>query len=97
MSARGLAIRRRSLRATGRHGLAHNGAVSGTPITDALRTAPPGLHGDGEYWGLAWAALEWLGAQRRARLVDPRDRLRVEHDRARGAWRCARGRDSRRG
>jgi hypothetical protein len=36
------------------------GAVSATPITDELRTAPPGLHGDGEYWGLAWAALEWL-------------------------------------
>ena len=31
-----------------------------TPVTDALRAAPPGLHGTGEYWGLAWAALEWL-------------------------------------
>jgi hypothetical protein len=31
-----------------------------TPITDALRAEPPGLHGSGEYWGLAWAALEWL-------------------------------------
>ena len=31
-----------------------------TPLTDALRAAPPGLHGDGEYWGLAWAALGWL-------------------------------------
>jgi precorrin-6B methylase 2 len=30
-------------------------------ITAALRAAPPGLHGAGdEYWGLAWAALEWL-------------------------------------
>jgi hypothetical protein len=34
--------------------------VAPTPVTDALRTAPPGLHGDGEYWGLAWAALGWL-------------------------------------
>lgn len=30
-------------------------------LTDDLRSAPPGLHGAGdEYWGLAWAALEWL-------------------------------------
>jgi hypothetical protein len=31
-----------------------------TPLTDALRTTPPGLHGAGEYWGLAWSALAWL-------------------------------------
>jgi Methyltransferase domain len=31
-----------------------------TPLTDALRAAPPGLHGAGEYWGLAWSALGWL-------------------------------------
>jgi predicted O-methyltransferase YrrM len=32
-----------------------------TTIADRLRGAPPGLHGGGEeYWGLAWAALEWL-------------------------------------
>ena len=37
-----------------------NAAVASTPVTDALRAAPPGLHGTGEYWGLAWAALEWL-------------------------------------
>ena len=30
------------------------------PITDSLRSAPPGLHGAGEYWGLAWSALAWL-------------------------------------
>ena len=30
-------------------------------IADRLRSAPPGLHGPGdEYWGLSWAALEWL-------------------------------------
>jgi hypothetical protein len=30
-------------------------------LTDELRAAPPGLHGEGdEYWGLAWAALRWL-------------------------------------
>jgi hypothetical protein len=30
-------------------------------VTAALRAAPPGLHGAGdEYWGIAWAALEWL-------------------------------------
>jgi Methyltransferase domain len=30
-------------------------------LTARLRSAPPGLHGAGdEYWGLAWAALEWL-------------------------------------
>jgi hypothetical protein len=34
--------------------------MAGTPITSALRAAPPGLHGADEYWGLAWAALEWL-------------------------------------
>jgi hypothetical protein len=31
-----------------------------TPLTDSLRAAPPGLHGAGEYWGLAWSALAWL-------------------------------------
>src|SRR5947207_7887164 len=30
-------------------------------LTDELRSRPPGLHGEGaEFWGLAWAALEWL-------------------------------------
>jgi hypothetical protein len=29
-------------------------------VTDALRRSPPGLHGGREFWGLAWAALEWL-------------------------------------
>ena len=29
-------------------------------ITDQLRAAPPGLHGDGNYFGLAWGALAWL-------------------------------------
>ena len=37
-----------------------NAPVDDTPITDAIRSAPPGLHGADEYWGLAWAALEWL-------------------------------------
>lgn len=40
--------------------VAHNARVDATPITSALRAAPPGLHGSDEYWGLAWAALEWL-------------------------------------
>ena len=40
--------------------LAQNADVSSTPLTDALRVAPPDVHGDGECWGLAWAALEWL-------------------------------------
>jgi hypothetical protein len=31
-----------------------------TPVTDALRRSPPGLHGGRDFWGLAWAALEWL-------------------------------------
>src|SRR5262245_1761722 len=30
------------------------------PVTDSLRSAPPGLHGGDEFWGLAWAALAWL-------------------------------------
>lgn len=35
-------------------------ALAGS-VTAALRAAPPGLHGAGdEYWGLAWAALDWL-------------------------------------
>jgi Methyltransferase domain len=34
--------------------------VSDTPVTDALRRSPPGLHGGREFWGLAWEALEWL-------------------------------------
>jgi hypothetical protein len=34
--------------------------VTGTPVTDALRRSPPGLHGGREFWGLAWEALEWL-------------------------------------
>lgn len=40
--------------------VAHNAAVTETPIAGAIRAAPPGLHGSDEYWGLAWAALEWL-------------------------------------
>jgi hypothetical protein len=36
-------------------------------LTDELRAAPPGLHGEGdEYWGLAWAALRWLEENVRA-------------------------------
>jgi hypothetical protein len=35
-------------------------------LTDRLREAPPGIHGEGdEYWGLAWPALEWLEAELR--------------------------------
>ena len=34
--------------------------MSDTPVTDALRRSPPGLHGGREFWGLAWEALEWL-------------------------------------
>ncbi len=35
-------------------------------LTDRLREAPPGVHGDGdEYWGLAWPALEWLEGELR--------------------------------
>ena len=30
------------------------------PLTDRLRRDPAGLHGDGEYWGLAWSALAWI-------------------------------------
>jgi len=37
-----------------------NAAMTDTPIAAALRADPPGLHASGEYWGLAWAALEWL-------------------------------------
>jgi methyltransferase family protein len=29
-------------------------------LTERLRRAPPGLHGEGEYWGLAWSALAWI-------------------------------------
>lgn len=35
-------------------------ALVSTPITDALRQAPRGLHAGGAHWGLAWGALEWL-------------------------------------
>jgi Methyltransferase domain len=64
MSARRFGIRSRSLRpsladaATCR--VTQNAAMPSTPVTDTLRTAPPDLHGEGEYWGLAWAALAWL-------------------------------------
>jgi hypothetical protein len=34
--------------------------MSVSPVTDALRRSPPGLHGGREFWGLAWEALEWL-------------------------------------
>jgi predicted O-methyltransferase YrrM len=30
------------------------------PVTDSLRSAPPSLHGEAEFWGLAWEALDWL-------------------------------------
>src|SRR5919198_3693723 len=29
-------------------------------LTDELRSAPPGLHGRSEFWGLAWEALAFL-------------------------------------
>ncbi len=29
-------------------------------LTDELKSAPPGLHGQAEFWGLAWAALDFL-------------------------------------
>jgi Methyltransferase domain len=29
-------------------------------LTAELRSHPPTFHGDGEYWGLDWSALEWL-------------------------------------
>jgi hypothetical protein len=29
-------------------------------LTERLRRDPPGLHGEGEYWGLAWSALAWI-------------------------------------
>jgi hypothetical protein len=64
MNARGVGILRAECTRhlpKGRPGrVAHNGAVTETPITSAIRTAPPGLHGADEYWGLAWSALEWL-------------------------------------
>jgi Methyltransferase domain len=33
---------------------------STTPVTTALRRSPPALHGEREFWGIAWEALEWL-------------------------------------
>jgi len=44
----------------GFHRVTHNAPMAETPISAQLRAAPPGLHGADEYWGLAWAALEWL-------------------------------------
>src|SRR2546430_4548952 len=29
-------------------------------LTDELKSAPPGLHGSSEFWGLAWEALDFL-------------------------------------
>lgn len=31
-----------------------------TPLTDSLKRTPPSLHGEQEFWGLAWEALAWL-------------------------------------
>jgi hypothetical protein len=39
------------------------------PLTGRLRQDPPGLHGGGEYWGLAWSALAWLEENVRAGLA----------------------------
>src|SRR5690349_14511663 len=36
-------------------------AVEGS-LTADLRTRPPTLHGEAEFWGLAWPALAWLEA-----------------------------------
>ena len=30
------------------------------PLTESLRRSPPPLHGDGEFWGVAWEALAWI-------------------------------------
>jgi hypothetical protein len=37
--------------------------VHGGTLTAQLRQRPPLVHGNGEYWGLAWPVLEWLEAQ----------------------------------
>jgi hypothetical protein len=29
-------------------------------LTESLRRSPPSLHGEHQFWGLAWEALEWL-------------------------------------
>lgn len=31
-----------------------------TPLTESLRRVPPSLHGEREFWGLAWEGLAWL-------------------------------------
>ncbi|HWP34027.1 MAG TPA: class I SAM-dependent methyltransferase [Thermodesulfobacteriota bacterium] len=37
-----------------------------TSIAERLRAEPPGLHGGGrEFWGLSWAALQWLEREAR--------------------------------
>jgi Methyltransferase domain len=30
------------------------------PLTESLKQAPPSLHGEQTFWGLAWEALDWL-------------------------------------
>jgi len=30
------------------------------PLTESLRRSPPPLHGNGEFWGVAWEALAWI-------------------------------------
>lgn len=40
------------------------GAVTDS-VTAQLRRSPPGLHGGGNYFGLAWSALQWLEAHLR--------------------------------
>ena len=30
------------------------------PLTESLKRSPPSLHGERQFWGLAWEALEWL-------------------------------------
>jgi hypothetical protein len=30
------------------------------PLTESLKRTPPSLHGESEFWGLAWEALAWL-------------------------------------
>jgi len=35
-------------------------SVPAVTLTGRLRAESPRLHGDGEYWGLAWEALRWI-------------------------------------
>ena len=63
-------------------------------FTDDLKASPPGLHGQAEFWGLAWEALAFIERTVQPGMATIETGRRREHDRLRRERRRPRGRDA---